>query len=250
MQTISKAKIGRYSLLKNKKYRDREGLFIVQGRKAVEDTASSFEIEAIIVKKGYENEYFSSSPNYNVFEANDADIKKISTLETIPEVIGIYKIPDRKSHTCVNLPKEFYLVLDGVQDPGNLGTIIRTAHWFGIKRIFCSKDTVDQYNPKVVQSTMGSLGKIEIDYLDLKELFATNPHLAVYGLLLEGQNIFKSDSFTPGFILMGNEGNGISNELKASITYPLTIPPANKKDHPESLNVAIATAITLALTKK
>lgn len=232
MERISKSKIQRYALLRHKKYRDKEQLFIAQGRKVVEDTKPYFEIEAII-------------------EDPEA-IRKISTLENLPDIIAVYKKPENKTtslkidKTRIIQKKEFILVLDGVQDPGNLGTIIRTAHWFGIRKIFCSRNTVDVYNPKVVMSTMGSIAKIEIIYCDLQELFGTNKDIGVYGLDLKGEDLFSLKGPEPGFILMGSEGHGYEVETEQYITKRLTIPPVDPKDHPESLNVAIATAITLS----
>lgn len=223
---ISKSKINRYALLRHKKYRDKEGLFLVQGAKAVNDTVNHFEVEAII-------------------EDPEA-IRKISTLEKLPEIIAVCKIPLQKGFDINPLKEDFYLVLDGIQDPGNMGTIIRTAHWFGIKDIFCSKDTVDIYNPKVVMSTMGSISKVNVWSCDLNVLFDENKHLPVYGLLMEGENLFKAKNLSPGFILMGSEGHGPKKETVERITRSLTIPPSNPADRPDSLNVGIATAITLS----
>lgn len=222
---LSKARIAKYALLKHKKYRDREGLFIVQGEKAVRDTMSYFELEALI-------------------DNTDA-IRKISTLDNLPTVIAVFKMP-RKSPNLRVTGNKFVLVLDGVQDPGNLGTILRTAHWFGVDKIFCSEDTVDLYNPKTVMSTMGSIAKLEVQYCNLTDLFRINLDLPVYGLLLEGDNIFKVSNLKPGFIVMGNEGHGLSEITLRRLTQSLTIPPSNPENHPESLNVAIATAITLS----
>lgn len=225
MEKISKNKIGRYALLRHKKYRDKEGLFIVQGEKAVTDTMPFFELEALI-------------------EDEDA-IRRITTLENIPTKIAVYRLPQRTESLCIE-PDKFCLVLDGVQDPGNLGTIIRTAHWFGVRKVFCSKDTVDLYNPKVVMSTMGSIAQVEVTYCNLADLFDANPTTPVYGLLLEGEDLFEATDLTPGFIVMGSEGHGLSDTTVKRITKGLTIPPAIPSNHPDSLNVAIATAITLS----
>lgn len=222
---LSKARIARYALLRHKKYREKEGLFLVQGEKAVRDTMPHFELEALI-------------------EDSDA-IRKISTLDNLPPVIAVFKMPTRIPDLRVRGDK-FVPVIDGVQDPGNLGTILRTSHWFGVDRIYCSEDTVDLYNPKTVMSTMGSIAKLEVQYCNLTALFDANPEFPVYGLLLEGENIFKVGALPPGFIVMGNEGHGLSGETRLKITKGLTIPPANPDNHPESLNVAIATAITLS----
>lgn len=223
--SLSKGKIKKYSLLKHKKYREKEGLFLVQGRKAVNDVSDLFDIEETITDR--------------------SDIEKISTLENLPDIITVCHIPRKDIPLIVN-GNNFYLVLDGIQDPGNLGTIIRTAHWFGIKQIFCSEDTVDVYNPKTIQSTMGSIGKIDIKYCNLIELFDNNKNINVYGLSLAGEDIFKINGVEPGFIVMGNEGHGLRASTQNQLTHLFTIPPKNNEDKPESLNVAIATAITLA----
>lgn len=245
LNEISKSKVSRYSLLRHKKYRDMYGLFLVQGHKAVADTIGAFHPEALIVRQDSDIT-FNLGFGLPLHIAKDSDIKKISTLETIPDVIAVYQIPKKEEISNGVNPGEFYLVLDGVQDPGNMGTIIRTAHWFGIKRIFCSPTTADVFNPKVVQATMGSLGKVEICYLELQELFDNNKNIPIYGLQLNGENIFGISNPTPGFIVMGNEGNGISDDIKSRVTRSITIPPADPLDHPESLNVSIATAITLS----
>lgn len=224
---FSKAKISRYAMLRHKKYRDREGLFIAQGRKVVEDTLPFFELEALI---------------------EDAEsIRKISTLENLPDVIAVFRKPETVPSNGTSYGEnEFMLAIDGVQDPGNLGTIIRTAHWFGIKRLYCSPSTVDLYNPKVIMATMGSIAKITVEYCNLPDLFRSCPHIPVYGLAMEGENLFTQKNLEPGFVVMGSEGHGQSQETLDCLTRKLTIPSADPSDHPDSLNVAIATAITLS----
>lgn len=241
---ISKNKTGRYAMLRNKKYRDREGLFLVQGVKAVNDTLGLYDVEAIILGPGAVK--LPEYDDFTVLEAKESDLKKISSLENTPDVIAIYRIPEPADRSLPVEKGEFSLVLDGVQDPGNLGTIVRTAHWFGIKNIFCSPDTVDLYNPKVVQSTMGSISKVRVIYCDIPALFDANPEMPVYGLLLHGKDIYRETHLKAGFIVMGSEGHGPGPEVCKRITTPLTIPPADPQNHPDSLNVAIATAITLS----
>lgn len=242
---LSKNKENLYAQLGRKKMRDKHSLFTVEGFKGVADTIDNFEVEAIIAVKGalVPPEWYSKG---EVFEVTPERMDKISSLSTPPEVLAVYKIP----MTGIEIPPlksdELYLLLDEVQDPGNLGTIIRTAHWFGIKRIYCSRTTADLYNPKTVQSTMGSLGKVEVIYCDLAELIDANPDMPVYGTLLNGENIYEASLGISGFIVMGNEGRGISEELRSMITDPLLIPPYDSSDHSESLNVAIATAVTLS----
>lgn len=223
--SISKSKIGKYALLRHKKHREKEGLFIVQGRKAIEDTSPFYEIEAIV--------------------DNPEDIRKVSTLENLPDIVAVLRIPEKTVSLNIGSDR-FALALDGVQDPGNLGTIVRTAHWFGVGRVFCSRDCVDLYNPKVVQSTMGSIARVDVTYCSLEDLFEANPAIPVYGLLMEGENLFEAGKLPPGIIVMGSEGHGPSEQTLRHITRRLTIPPANPSDRPDSLNVAIATAITLS----
>lgn len=247
MERISKAKISRFSTLKTRKGRRKERLFMVQGGKAVRDVLSIFTAECLILKDGVGIGALEAE-GVEAYVATEPEMKKVSTLTDIPDVIAIFKIPE-KSGDLMACKESYTLVLDGVSDPGNFGTIIRTAHWFGIERIFCSYECPDLYNPKVVQSTMGSMAKVEVVYCDLRELFMNNPGVPVYGLLLNGRDIFREPEFKPGFMVMGNEGHGISEEVVPYISDPLTIPPADPRNHPDSLNVAIATAITLGVIK-
>ncbi|MNN63391.1 23S rRNA (guanosine-2'-O-)-methyltransferase RlmB [compost metagenome] len=149
------------------------------------------------------------------------------------------KLPKQQQIEVSDLRNCYNIVLDDVQDPGNLGTIIRTAEWFGIKHIICSIGTVDAYNPKVVQATMGSLARIQVHYVDLHELISSTD-LPVYGALLNGQSIYQTEWSTEGLIVMGNEGNGISEEIITLIDQAVTIPRIGQA---ESLNVAVATTI-------
>ncbi|MBD5328708.1 MAG: RNA methyltransferase [Bacteroides sp.] len=252
---LSKSKLSLYSGLSSRKQRLKSGLFIVEGEKGVADTLGGFQLEAIIYKEGFAPTLLDLSklPEAKVYTTDSRGMDKISSLSTSSNIAAVYRLPEEalgkrseRSGRSKRVEDGLYLILDGVQDPGNLGTIIRTAHWFGIRRIFASTDTADIFNPKTIQSTMGSLAKVEVEYCDLGELIDSNPDLPVYGLLLEGENIYKASLEEKGFILMGNEGKGISQELRNHVTSPLLIPPYNADDHSESLNVAIATGITLA----
>lgn len=243
---LSKARQSIYSQLSKRKIRDRHNLFVVEGRKSVEDTISVFKAEAVItIDCNLVPESWGCAGILH--EVSRPVMEKISSLSSAPDVIAVYRIPDGFYD---NLPApcedKLYLLLDGIQDPGNLGTIMRTAHWFGIGRIYASRDTVDIFNPKTIQSTMGSLGRVEIVYCDLAELMEKNPDIPVYGTLLDGENIYKATLGEHGFIIMGNEGNGISESLRKRVTIPLLIPPYDYSNHSESLNVAIATAVTLS----
>lgn len=243
---LSKARQSIYSQLSKRKMRDRHNLFVVEGRKSVEDTIGVFKAEAVItIDCDLVPESWGCSGILQ--EVSRPVMEKISSLSTAPDVIAVYRIPegfyDNVPDPCEG---KLHLLLDGIQDPGNLGTIMRTAHWFGIDRIYASRDTVDIFNPKTIQSTMGSLGRVEIIYCDLAELVEKNPDMPVYGTLLDGENIYKATLGEHGFIIMGNEGKGISESLRKRITSPLLIPPYDYSNHSESLNVAIATAVTLS----
>lgn len=243
---LSKSRLATYSQLSRRKMRERYGLFIVEGYKSVEDTITSFDVEALITLNG-----IKIPDSWHVedchFEVSEGGMKKLSGLSTPSEMIAVYRIPGGFYDRNIKpVSSKLYLLLDGIQDPGNLGTIIRTAHWFGIDRIYASHDTVDIFNPKTIQSTMGSLGKVDIIYCDLTAVINENPGMPVYGTLLDGKNIYEAKLSEHGFILMGNEGKGISEQLRPLITNALLIPPANTANHPESLNVAIATAVTLS----
>ncbi|MDE6409524.1 MAG: RNA methyltransferase [Muribaculaceae bacterium] len=255
MKELSKTKQSLYASLSSRKHRLRHGLFTVEGEKCVADTLASYDIEALIVRSGFEPSMINLGdlPEERVLMTNASGMDKISSLSTSPSVIAVYKLPAsalEREPAIERLPENLYLMLDGIQDPGNLGTIVRTAHWFGIKRVFASRDTADIYNPKSIQSTMGSLAKVEVTYCDLAELIDANKEMPVYGLLLDGKNINDVKLGNIGFIIMGNEGKGISLELRKKVTDRLLIPPYNPSDHSESLNVAIATGITLAAFRR
>ena len=239
---LSKSKFSTYSSLASAKMRRKHGLFAVEGEKSVEDTIDAFSIEALICESGHVPPYATGRP---VYEVSSDTMRRLSSLSTPPRVIAIYRLPEPTDPDNLPIEKRLYMVLDGVQDPGNLGTIVRTCHWFGIYTIFASMNTVDIFNPKCVQSTMGSIARVRVVYCDLERLFKNNPVMPVYGTLLEGMDIYRAELGDKGFIVMGNEGKGISPELRKSITNPLFIPPANA-DHGESLNVAIAAAVTLS----
>lgn len=243
---LSKTKCGFFASLSTAKMRQRYRLFIAEGRKAVNDLMKSFAVEAVIISESQN----VSVPDTEapVYFASDADLRRISNLTTPPDIVGVFRMPDQTENLRIESSR-IYLMLDGVRDPGNLGTIIRTCHWFGIFRILASRDCADCYNPKVVQATMGSLGRVQVHYCDLDKICAEHPEMPVYGLLLDGEDIFRADLEGNGFIVMGNEGSGISSEMRERVTSRLLIPPATS-DHGESLNVAVATAITLAQFRK
>ncbi len=237
---LSKSQISFIKSLHQKKYRKENGLFCIEGIKSiVEFTNSNYQLHSIY----YNPTYFSTLPkfpaNIKLFEVNNAELAKISTLQTPQGILALVNIPTKQNIDYTSLRNKFSLVLDDVQDPGNLGTIIRTADWFGITHIICSAQTVEVFNPKTVQATMGSLARMNIFYTDL-EVFLTESTLPIYGALLDGDTIYEVDWKKEGLILLGNEGHGISEKLLKTITYPVTIPRIGQA---ESLNVAISAAI-------
>ena len=229
---LTKNQIKLVRSLEQKKNRKREGLFVAEGPKVVED----------LLRGGYHSyAIYSTQPRPDAQLITDEELHKISFLQHPQEVLAIFEMPPSSLPTHQS---SLSIALDGIQDPGNLGTIIRIADWFGISTIYCSEDTADVYNPKVVQATMGSLAHINIIYTDLVELIG-KASCPVYGTLLDGEDIYQQKLTQEGIIVMGNEGNGISEKIRPLITHRLLIPNFNKnKETAESLNVAVATAIT------
>lgn len=232
---LNKNQIKLIKSLESKKFRKREGLFVAEGPKVVGD----------LLRAGYQpHAIFSTEPRPDAELITDDELHRISFLQHPQEVLAVFHIPTPQESSNFHLPSDICLALDGVQDPGNVGTIIRIADWFGITHIYCSPDTADVYNPKVVQATMGSLAHVQITYCDLVPLLR-DAAVPVYGTLLDGQDIYQQPLSREGVIVMGNEGNGISPEVRQLVSHKLLIPNFNKNtETAESLNVAIATAIT------
>ena len=241
---LSKNQIKLIRSLELKKNRKRENLFVAEGPKVVGD----------LLKAGFHpHSIFSTKPHDNAQQVTDDELRRISFLQHPQEVLALFEIPPSSARPLVALHlgqrlhtphSSITLALDGIQDPGNLGTIIRIADWFGISTIYCSMDTADCYNPKVVQATMGSIAHVNIVYGDLVKLLSETK-LPVYGTLLDGENIYQQELTKEGIIVMGNEGNGISQEVRKLVTHRLLIPNfCTQGETAESLNVAIATAIT------
>ena len=239
MEKISKAQIKLVRSLQQKKFRDESGLFVAEGAKCVDELRKSFEL-VHLYREG-EN-------------ATRTEIEQMSGLRTPQGVVGVFK--KRPIEDCRLKIEDLILALDGIQDPGNLGTIIRTCDWFGVHDIVCSLDTADCYNPKVVQATMGALARVRVHYVDLpawlKELKIQKSKFKIIGTLLEGKDMYDVMSpcrhdETPAIIVMGNEGNGISAAVRQLVSHPVRIPSYPKNaETSESLNVSIATAIVLA----
>ena len=237
---LSKSQLSFIKSLHQKKYRKESGLFIVEGIKSiVEFLASSFKIHSIYSLPQNLSLLPALPANIKLFEVNNAELDKISTLQTPQGILAIIHIPESEKLSALDLPGRFTLVLDGIQDPGNLGTIIRTADWFGFQNVVCSMNTVEVYNPKTVQATMGSLARIRVDYMDLGDFFK-EVTLPVFGALLEGKSMYDINWGTEGLVILGNEGQGITDEVQEFITDPVTIPRVGAA---ESLNVAISAAI-------
>ncbi|MDP9047827.1 MAG: RNA methyltransferase [Bacteroidota bacterium] len=237
---LSKSQISLLRSLQNKKDRTEQSIFLVEGLKSVvEFIHSAYHIGAIYHTASFDPKVLKLSQKINLSEISATDLKKISSLKTPQQIIAAVKIPAWPALDNTQLKQKFSLVLDGVQDPGNMGTIIRSADWFGIQHIICSEDTVDVYNPKVVQASMGSLSRMRVHYGDLTGVLP-KIGLPVYGAMLDGENIYRTDFGTEGLIVMGNEGSGVRPGVEKLITKAVTIP---RKGNAESLNVAIATAL-------
>jgi len=240
---LSKSQINLLKSLQHKKDRIEHGLFLVEGSKSViEFINSPYQVEAIYHTASFASKMLNLSQKINLYNISVTEIEKISSLKTPQQVIALVKIPAWPPLNNAKLKQKFSLVLDGIQDPGNMGTIIRTADWFGIDHIICSDDTVDAYNPKVVQASMGSLSRINVHYADLEKVLP-QINLPLFGAMLNGESIYGTNFGNEGLIAMGNEGNGLRPEIEKLINRAITIP---RKGKAESLNVAIATALFCA----
>lgn len=237
---LSKAQISLITSLQHKKFRTKHGLFIVEGIKSVtEFVHSSYKVQKIFATDQACAKLGKIPQSIKPIELSESDFNKISGLKNPQGALALVEIPESQQLSIDALRDRHSLVLDDIQDPGNLGTIIRTAEWFGITHIICSKGTVDAYNPKVVQATMGSLARVALYYTDIKELILQH-NIPTFGALLEGKSIYDIDFGTAGLIIMGNEGNGIHPDILPSIHTAVTIPRIGQA---ESLNVAVATTI-------
>ena len=239
---VSKNQIKLITSLQQKKYRVANQMFFAEGIKVVNELlASNFELVHLYTT---END-FQTVSNENKTLIDQADLRKITALATPNSCLALFKMADVKPIVTDGL----VMALDSIRDPGNMGTILRLCDWFGIQQIVCSKETVDVYNPKVVQATMGSLTRVNVAYVDLKE-FITSTELAVLGTFMDGENIYKTELPENGIIVMGNEANGISKEIEAIVSQRLSIPRFGSVQKTESLNVATATAIVLSEFKR
>lgn len=235
---VSKNQIKLISSLQQKKFRQLNQLFIAEGVKVIQELLdANFELEHIYTTESL----FKSVSKQKSTLISEDDLKKISALTVANNCLAVFKIPTTKEFEETGL----ILALDSVRDPGNLGTIIRICDWFGIRQIICSKDTVDIYNPKVIQATMGSIARVNCIYTDLEVLFQ-NTKLPIFGTFMDGENIYKLDLPQEGIIIMGNEANGISVAIESLVKNKIAIPRFGELQKTESLNVATATALILS----
>ena len=251
---ISKNLIKEIRQLEQRKHRRREGLFVAEGPKVVGDLLrSGFEPHLLVATDEWgdagelqirqNNRILQNGADSGLLRrVSDDELRRVSFLQHPQQVLGVFHIP-QQSELPQPADDRLSLALDGVQDPGNVGTIIRLADWFGIDTIYCSEETADAWNPKVVQATMGSIARVRLYYTDITKLLQ-DTQCAVMGTVLDGKNIYEEQLPHGGIIVMGNEGNGISQPVRRLLTHRLFIPTFHQgPDRPESLNVAIATAI-------
>lgn len=244
---LSKPKIKLIHSLELKKFRDETGLFVAEGNKLVTDMLPAFECELLVAKPSWMATQGDISAK-ELLVADDDDIRKASFLRTPQDVLAVFRRP---AYTIGEADPRHSLILalDGIQDPGNMGTIIRLADWFGIDHIVCSPNTADAFGPKAVQATMGALARVKVHTTDLcaylqKQVMQQVP---IYGTFLDGEDIYTKELSETGVIIMGNEGNGIRKETERFVTERLYVPSyPRERETSESLNVAIATAVICA----
>jgi TrmH family RNA methyltransferase len=224
-----------------KKFRQMYGKFLVEGDKLVNELlGSNFKVDAIYSVQGWKSVNPAIKAEHHII--TEAELQKVSTHDTPNKVIAVAEMP-LLEYNNEPLKAGLYIVLDKLQDPGNAGAIIRIADWFGVSTVFLADGSVDVYNPKVVNSAKGSLFRVQCHYVDLKQLFEANKHLSVYGTFMDGENIYRTALDKDGFIIIGNEGNGISPETEPFVTKKSAIPAWGKA---ESLNAAVATGIVVS----
>ena len=242
---LSKNKIKYIKSLDLKKNRKKDNVFVAEGHKLVGELLGKFHCVLLVAKDTWLSQHTDVDAD-EIVEVTSEELSRISFLKQPQDVLAVFKQPHYLMDTNV-IRQSLCLALDDVQDPGNLGTIIRIADWFGIEHIFCSQGTVDFFNPKVMQATMGAIARVQIHYCDLQELITSHPDIPIYGTFLDGNDMYNESLSANGLIVMGNEGNGISQEISQRINKRLYIPnyPADRETS-ESLNVAIATAIVCA----
>jgi TrmH family RNA methyltransferase len=231
--------------LSQKKFRDEENAFVAEGPKIINELLAAANVEMLnlyALKNWVDNntELIKSFNAAQITEVRESELERISFLQTPNQMLAIFKKPFFGKPSFDN---KISILLDGIQDPGNIGTIIRTADWFGIENIICSKESADIFNPKTVQSTMGSISRVQVIYEDLKIFIENHRKIPLYATGLDGKNLFEMDAVTEGLVLIGNESKGINKDLLELAKQQITIP---KKGEAESLNAAVAAGIVLA----
>lgn len=239
---VSKNQIKLITSLEQKKFRQKNKLFIAEGVKVIQELLlSNFELEHLYVTEPI----FENTSEKLITVISESDLKRISCLSTPNNCLALFKIPEDKSIDESGL----VIALDDIRDPGNFGTIIRLCDWFGIRQIICSEQTVDVYNPKVIQATMGSVARVNVSYVDLAQYLKNNKK-TVFGTFMNGKNVYQETLSADGILVLGNEANGISKEVEKQVAQRLAIPRFGKIKKTESLNVATATAIFLSEFKR
>lgn len=243
---LSKNKIKLIQSLSLRKFREEQGLFIAEGPKLISDLQPGFNCEHLYFTSEHEALAHKITANEKHLLSKD-EIGKISQQKNPQGMLAVYRMRETVVPEIKIASKELVLMLDDIQDPGNLGTIIRIADWFGIRHLLCSNATADVYNPKVIQATMGALARVQVHYVSICETLDAATGIPVYGTFLDGNNIYEEKISQHGIIIVGNEGNGISPETASRVTSKLLIPgfPADVVSS-ESLNVAVATGIVCA----
>lgn len=245
---ISKNRIKYVRSLEMKKYRKAEGVFVAEGHKLVGDLLGAFPCVYVAATQEWMDSHAHELKGVEMDIVTDEELRRVSLMETPQQVLAVFR--QRIDEVDVNrvVGEELCLALDDVQNPGNVGTIIRLADWFGIEHIFCSRGCADLYNPKTVQATMGAMARVQVHEVDLPQMLSSLPKgTPVYGTFLDGENLYDKSLENRGLIIMGNEGKGVSADVETHVTERLYIPnyPAGRETS-ESLNVAIATAIVCA----
>ncbi len=243
---LSKNKLKYIQSLKDKKGRKEHRTFVAEGDKMVFDLLNSMHCQILAATPSFLEKIDESFQIDEIIEIESKELERVSFVKNPQNALGVFYQPDYDIES-IDIDNQLSLALDEIQDPGNFGTIVRLADWYGIENIFCSKNTVDKYNPKTVQATMGALARVKIHYVDLEEFLQSKQNISIYGTFLDGKNLYEQDITPTGIIVMGNEGNGIRPDIAKSVDRKLYIPnyPSGSTTS-ESLNVAVATAIVCA----
>lgn len=255
MEILTKNIIKEIRALEARKGRREQQAWLVEGNKSVGDLLSAqvFHCLRLVATRDWWLQHPEAQAD-QCFEASRAELERTSLLPSPQDVLAVFAMPDAQLPTASSLCSSLLIALDEVQDPGNLGTIIRTADWYGVRHILCSPGTADCFSPKVVQATMSALARVHVHYFSSKEQMTAWLQAyegPIYGTFLEGQNIYSTALSSNGILIMGNEGRGISDEVAQCVTHKVLIPHFSPDgQHVESLNVSVATAICLSELKR